>query len=137
MAIKHCSKDLERSKSEEAGITPSSRIQNTDENLVEQNELNHTCKQADTNDLDRGPEYIERMQTGMEEWYSKPRDGQHVTDVVMCPRQRVYREIDRVPIDAKSVSIYSAGKAIHGAIQWLFLSDKRTFERKKYIEYED
>jgi hypothetical protein len=86
---------------------------------------------------DLGGYYIGRMQEAMEEWYSKPRDGQHVTDVVMCPRQRVYREIDRVPIDAKSVSIYSAGKAIHEAIQWLFLSDKRTFEREKYIEYED
>jgi hypothetical protein len=77
------------------------------------------------------------MQEAMEEWYSKPREGQHVTDVVMCPRQRVYREIDRLPIDAKTVSIYSAGKAIHEAVQWLFLSDKRTFEREKYVEYED
>lgn len=60
-----------------------------------------------------------------------------MTDVVMCPRQRVYREIDRLPIDAKTVSIYSAGKAIHEAIQLLFLADKRTFEREKYVEYED
>src|SRR5919106_1209878 len=86
---------------------------------------------------DLGEYYTGRMQETMEEWYSKPRDGQDVTDVVMCPRQKVYREIDRIPIDAKAVSIYSAGKAIHEAIQRLFLSDKRTFEREKYIEYED
>jgi hypothetical protein len=57
----------------------------------------------------------------------------HVSDVCLCLRQKVFREIDRLPIDAKTVSIYSAGKAIHEAIQLLFLSDKRTFEREKYI----
>ena len=66
---------------------------------------------------DLGGYYISRLQEAMEDWYSKPREGHHVTDVVMCPRQRVYREIDRLPIDAKTVSIYSAGKAIHEAIQ--------------------
>jgi CRISPR/Cas system-associated exonuclease Cas4 (RecB family) len=86
---------------------------------------------------ERIPNYIAVMQKAMEEWYMKPREIGHVTDIVMCPRQRVYREMDRVPIDAKTVSIYSAGKAIHEAIQWLFLSDKRTFEREKYIEYQD
>jgi hypothetical protein len=50
---------------------------------------------------------------------------------------KVFQRIDRRPIGAKTVSIYSAGKAIHEAIQWLFLSDKRTFEREKYVEFED
>jgi CRISPR/Cas system-associated exonuclease Cas4 (RecB family) len=86
---------------------------------------------------DYGEYYIARMMEAMEQWYSKPRDGQHVTDVVMCPRQRVYREIDRLPINAKTVSIYSSGKAIHEAIQLLFRSDKRTYEIERYVEHED
>ena len=86
---------------------------------------------------DLGEYYVSRMVEALEEWYSKPRDGYHVTDVVMCPRQRVFREIDRRPIDAKTVSIYSSGKAIHEAIQLLFRSDKRTFEIEKFIEFED
>jgi hypothetical protein len=86
---------------------------------------------------DLGEHYVVRMLEAMEEWNSKPRDGYHVTDVCYCPRQKVFRQIDRVPVDAKTISIYSIGKAIHEAIQWLFLSDKRTFEREKYIEYED
>jgi CRISPR/Cas system-associated exonuclease Cas4 (RecB family) len=104
-------------------------------------ELQDTTYQANETEnnrnIDLGEHYLHLMQDAMEEWYSKPREGQHVTDVVMCPRQRVYREMDRLPIDAKTVSIYSAGKAIHEAIQWLYISDKRTFEREKYIEYED
>lgn len=83
------------------------------------------------------PNYIALMQDAMEEWYSKPREGYHVSDVTLCPRMKVFQRIDRRPIGAKTVSIYSAGKAIHEAIQWLFLSDKRTFEREKYVEFED
>jgi CRISPR/Cas system-associated exonuclease Cas4 (RecB family) len=94
-------------------------------------------EQEDTPDLDLGEYYIARTQEAMEEWNSRPRSGWHVSDVVMCVRQRVYQKIDRVPIDAKTVSIYSVGKAIHEAIQLLFLSDKRTFEREKYVEYQD
>jgi hypothetical protein len=91
----------------------------------------------ESHEQENTPNYIDLMKEKMEEWYSKPRDGYHVTDVCLCPRQKVFREIDRRPIDAKTVSIYSAGKAIHEAIQWLFLSDKRTFEREKYVELED
>ena len=86
---------------------------------------------------DLGEYYVARTIDAMEEWHSKPREGYHVTDVCYCPRQKVFREIDRRPIGAKTVSIYSAGRAIHEAIQLLFLSDKRTFEREKYVEYQD
>ena len=96
-----------------------------------------TEETSNENSVDLGPYYIARVIDAMEEWHSKPREGYHVTDAVMCPRQRVYREIDRLPIDAKTVSIYSAGKAIHEAVQLLFLSDKRSFEREKYVELDD
>jgi CRISPR/Cas system-associated exonuclease Cas4 (RecB family) len=121
----------------------SPRKENVNAVRMSQNEIavhkmnEKAISQVNTPNLNLGAFYITIMQEAMEERYSKPRDGQHVTDVVMCPRQRVYQKIDRLPIDAKTVSIYSAGKAIHEAIQWLFLSDKRTFEREKYIEYED
>ena len=83
------------------------------------------------------PNYIDLMQETMEEWNSKPRDGYHVSDVCLCPRLTVFRKVDRRPIGAKTVSMYSAGKAIHEAIQSLFRSDKRTFEIEKYVEFED
>ena len=79
----------------------------------------------DTPHIDLGKYYVGRTIDAMEEWHSKPREGYHVSDVVMCPRQRVYREIDRRPLGAKNVSIYSSGRAIHEAYQLLFRSDKR------------
>ena len=82
-------------------------------------ETNNAC-------TDLGKYYIARTIDSMEEWHSKPREGagQHVSDVCYCPRQNVFRIIDRRPIGAKNVSIYSAGKAVHEAYQLLFRSDK-------------
>jgi hypothetical protein len=88
-------------------------------------------------DIDRGEEYIERMQTGMEETLSKPRKGMHVTDLVLCSRLRVFREIDPVPITAKALSIFTIGIATHGVAQWLFLRDSTRFEREKHLEFRD
>lgn len=86
-------------------------------------------------DLDLREYYVSLTQEAMEEWFSKPRDGAHVSDVILCPRQKVYREIDRRPIEAKTVSIYAIGKSIHEAYQALYRSDKRTFEIEKYVEF--
>jgi hypothetical protein len=55
----------------------------------------------------------------------------------LCPRLNVFRKIDRLPIDAKTVSIFAVGKAIHEAVQMLYRTDKRTFEIEKYVEHQD
>jgi hypothetical protein len=47
-----------------------------------------------TSGLDLGKEYIARLQASMEEMLSRPRKGTHVTDLVLCTRLRVFREID-------------------------------------------
>jgi len=73
----------------------------------------------------------------MEEWNSKPREGYHITDMCPCPRQKVFRRIDRRPIGAKTVSIYAVGKATHQAHQSFYRSDRRMFEIEKYVEREE
>jgi CRISPR/Cas system-associated exonuclease Cas4 (RecB family) len=88
-------------------------------------------------DFENTEDYIAMMRETMEQWYSKPRDGWHVTDIVMCPRQRVFKEIDPLPITDKDLNIFSSGKAVHEAVQWLFTSNPRRFEKEKYVEYED
>ena len=128
-------KDLKWPKYGEAALSPPPGTQNASEYPPGEND--YTCEQEDTPRLDLGKDYLHRLIEAMEEWYSKPREGYHVSDVTLCPRLKVFQRIDRRPIGAKTVSIYSAGKAIHEAVQWLFLSDKRTFEREKYVEFED
>lgn len=99
------------------------------------NEVSESNGQSDFSDL--GEYYVAFIIEAMEERHSKPRDGYHVSDVCLCPRLNVFRKVDRRPIDAKTLSIYSAGKSMHEVVQWLFLSNKRMFEREKYVEFED
>jgi CRISPR/Cas system-associated exonuclease Cas4 (RecB family) len=82
-------------------------------------------------------DYIAMMREAMEEWYSRPRTGWHVSDIVLCPRQRVFKEIDPQPITDKDLNMYSSGRAIHEAVQSLFKSNPRRFEVEKYVEYND
>jgi hypothetical protein len=129
-------KDLKWSKSEEAITLLSSIIPNADEYPAEQNRVNHMCEQADTSCLDLGKDYIDRLIKAAEEIFSKPREGTHVTELCLCLRQRVFKAIDPLPIGKKTVSIFSAGKAIHGTIsQWLFPSERKRFEREKHLEF--
>lgn len=86
--------------------------------------------------LDLGERYIAHMIKATREMLSKPREGYHVTDVAgSCPRKKVFSQIQPVTIDVKTVSILSAGKAIHGSVQWMFLSDEWMFEKEKHLEY--
>lgn len=85
--------------------------------------------------LDLGEEYIARLRVALKEILSKPRNGTHVTDVVLCSRLRVFREIYPLPITAKALSIFTTGMAIHGVAQWMFLRDSRRFEREKHLEF--
>jgi hypothetical protein len=103
-------------------------------NDIEENTNTHTTGSEDT-DLDRGPEYVARLQAGLEETLSKPRRGTHVTDLVLCSRLRVFREIDPLPIDAKTLAIFATGMAFHRVYQWLLLRDSRRFEREKHLEF--
>jgi hypothetical protein len=82
-------------------------------------------------------DYIGMMREAMETWYSRPRTGWHVTDVVLCPRQRVFKEIDPLPITDKDLNLYSSGRAVHEAVQSLFMSNPRRFEKEKYVEYKN
>lgn len=130
-------KDLKWSDSEESVIPPFSKNERVEECPDGRNRGTHTYESESTPGLDLGEYYIDRAKDAMEQWHSKPRDGYHVSDVCLCPRLNVFRKFDRRPIDAKTVSIYSAGKATHEAVQLLYRSDKRTFEIEKYVEHED
>jgi CRISPR/Cas system-associated exonuclease Cas4 (RecB family) len=103
--------------------------------IPEVNDTTHEQKSIPSTDL--GERYIGRMKEAMEEWSSREREGYHVSDVCLCPRLNVFRKIDRLPTDAKTVSIFAVGKAIHEAVQLLYRTDKRTFEIEKYVEHQD
>jgi CRISPR/Cas system-associated exonuclease Cas4 (RecB family) len=87
---------------------------------------------------DKEEEYLAMLRGVLKEWYSKPRDRWHVTDVVMCPRQRVFKQIDPIPPSPtdREINMYSSGRSMHEAIQKLFMSNRMRFEVEKYVEHE-
>lgn len=128
---------IARAEYPEGNKQKGSKIPTLEDPTYEVNGFSYDQNSAPSVDL--GEYYIARTIDAMEEWHSKPREGagKHVSDICLCPRQNVFRIIDRRPIGAKNVSIYSAGKAVHEAYQLLFRSDKRTFEIEKYVDLEN
>jgi CRISPR/Cas system-associated exonuclease Cas4 (RecB family) len=88
---------------------------------------------TDINDED----YVEMMCKTLKERYSRPRTGMHISDIVYCPRQRVFKEIDPLPVTDKDLNLFSSGRAIHEAVQSLFMSDPGRFEKEMYVDYKD
>jgi hypothetical protein len=88
-------------------------------------------------DEDTEPDYIAKMRETMEEWYSRPLSRWHVTDIALCPRQRVFKAIDPLPLTDKELNMYSSGRAVHEAVQWLFMSNPGRYEKEKYVEHND
>jgi CRISPR/Cas system-associated exonuclease Cas4 (RecB family) len=82
--------------------------------------------------------YLLLLRQVLKDWYSRPRDGWHVTDIVMCPRKHAFSLIDPMhpSLSDREVNMYSSGKSIHEAIQTLFMSNRMRFEKEKYVEYD-
>jgi hypothetical protein len=59
---------------------------------------------------DTGGDYIAMMRETMER-YARPRKGWHVMDIALCPRQRVFKAIDPLPLMDKELNMYSSGRA--------------------------
>lgn len=71
--------------------------------------------------------------------FSEKREIGHVSDVIMCPRQKVFETLDPnpPPISDEKLANYASGKAIHGILQSFYRKYKKRFEKEKWVEYMD
>lgn len=51
--------------------------------------------------------------------YNKLREGIHVSDIIYCPRESVFRQIDPKTVTDKELNFFTSGRAIHDSIQTL------------------
>jgi len=51
--------------------------------------------------------------------YGKEREGVHVSDLLMCMREQVFRRLQPMPIDEKDLSFYALGEGAHLALERL------------------
>lgn len=66
----------------------------------------------------------------------KPRIIGHVSDLLMCIRQRVFQELDPRKPTKHQMNLYSSGKSIHETKQALIASDRGRFEKEYLVVYE-
>lgn len=66
---------------------------------------------------DQRPEVLPALYRALYETYQDNRTGIHVSDIVLCPRKRVFRELEPKPITNIELNFFTSGKAIHAALQ--------------------
>lgn len=81
------------------------------------------------------PPYEEMMLKTYQWLCMKPRIIGHVSDLLMCLRQRVFQELNPLPPDKHRMNLYSSGKSIHETIQSLIASDRGRFEKEHLVFY--
>jgi len=90
---------------------------------------------------------VDRLKEATDIHYNKPRDGIHVSDITLCPREACFRALEPkdengIPIDKTKratmmdVNFFSSGKAIHEAIQ-LLASYFPDYEIEKEVKHGD
>ncbi len=72
-----------------------------------------------------------------QEWFGKPRELGHVSDVTTCPRQKTFEMLDPEPegMSFKKLGYYTSGKAVHSIFQSLYMSNRGRFDKEKYVEH--
>lgn len=62
---------------------------------------------------------LNELKTALYFEYSKERTGVHVSDVIYCPREAVFRKLTPIAVTDKELNFFTSGAAIHTAIQTL------------------
>lgn len=66
--------------------------------------------------------------------YNKEREGIHVSDILLCSRETVFRRINPSPITDRELGFFTVGRAIHEAVQQLAKYFPK-YEIEKEINY--
>lgn len=66
--------------------------------------------------------------------YNQERIGVHVSDLIYCPRESIFRKLHPIPITDRELNFFTSGRAIHDAIQTLAKHYPK-YEIEKEIEF--
>jgi RecB family exonuclease len=80
---------------------------------------------------------LEELYTSLYEEYNKVRDGIHVSDITLCPREACFRRLDPKPLTNTDLNFFTSGKAIHEALQSLIKKYPDRFELEKEVKFGD
>lgn len=80
---------------------------------------------------------IEELSAALFTEYNKPRDGIHISDLLLCPRKTVFQKLEPQPLTMRELNFFSSGRAIHEALQQLALMYPDKYEKEKEVSYQD
>ncbi len=80
---------------------------------------------------------LETLYESLFEEYSKPRNGIHVSDITLCPRESCFRKLEPKPLSNTDLNFFTSGKAIHEALQSLVRTYPDRFELEKEVKFGD
>ncbi len=69
--------------------------------------------------IEEGSPFKEKLLKLLEAEYAQKREGTHVSDLVLCIREQVFRNIEPMPIDEKDLVAYALGEGAHVALEKL------------------
>jgi len=80
---------------------------------------------------------LETLYDALYEEYNKTREGIHVSDITLCPREACFRRLDPKPLTNTDLNFFTSGKAIHEALQSLIKKYPDRFEIEKEVKFGD
>ena len=81
--------------------------------------------------------YLPILKEALTEEYSKERNGDvHISDLVNCPRQRIFKILEPTPLTDRELNFFSSGRGIHSALENLIMHFPERFEHEKDIRHE-
>jgi len=80
---------------------------------------------------------LQELYDALYEQYNQVREGIHVSDITLCPREACFRRLDPKPLTNTDLNFFTSGKAIHEALQSLIRKDPDRFELEKEVKMGD
>lgn len=66
--------------------------------------------------------------------YNKERTGVHISDLIYCPRESLFRKLTPIALTDKELNFFTSGRAVHDAIETLAKVHPK-YELEKEIEF--
>ena len=80
---------------------------------------------------------LQELYDALYEQYNQVREGIHVSDITLCPREACFRRLDPKKLTNTDLNFFTSGKAIHEALQSLIRKDPYRFELEKEVKMGD
>lgn len=84
--------------------------------------------------IEEGSPYREKLLKLLEEEYAQEREGTHVSDLILCIREQVFRKLEPRAIDERDLVSYALGEGAHVALQRLAEKGSAIAEREITVD---